>query len=165
MAITVGGRVYRTLSDDLYVNGSKVYEVTVNGEKVYPEGKEGVLFFIDTSGSMSAKLAISAIGPVDGADQYYAAMAYGGHSDMICDWTRNVDEVIAAVNNTSFSGSGDDEYPLQAMLSLANNPWVGDSKQIVVIGDYEFTFNASDSALVSAVYAEADLTWRFVRVG
>ena len=36
--ISVGGHVFRTLKDEFFVNGSKVYRAYVNGIRVYPEG-------------------------------------------------------------------------------------------------------------------------------
>jgi hypothetical protein len=38
--IVVNGREYKTLSDEFFVNGKKVYEAYVNGELVYPEASD-----------------------------------------------------------------------------------------------------------------------------
>jgi hypothetical protein len=42
MAIEVGGRRYQTLSDDIFVNNKKVYQVDANDKKVYPDGRKPI---------------------------------------------------------------------------------------------------------------------------
>lgn len=42
MAIEVNGRKYQTLSDNMYVNGDKVYQAHVNNKKVYPDGRKPI---------------------------------------------------------------------------------------------------------------------------
>ena len=167
MSIVVDGAEFRTLEQELFVNGAKVYEVWVDGEKVYPDGYNGIMFFIDTSGSMSAGMAIVAINSIMSSSRatFFSAKAYGDYSNIICDWTPDINEVISQVASQSFSGSGDDEYPLAAMKALVNDVWIGRPSHIAVIGDYEFSFSDADNADIDRLYAANGLSWSFTRAG
>lgn len=42
MAVTIGGRQWRTLNNDIRVNGTKVTEITAGGHKVYPDSAHAI---------------------------------------------------------------------------------------------------------------------------
>ena len=123
--------------------------------------KQGILFLVDSSGSMTAAAA------VDGINQAYNAFGgskmrlfgldlYGGTHGTMCKQVESISVIINSAYTIPFSGSGDDDYPFSTLMSYASDANV--YKYIAVIGDYEFSLNESDSTTLSAAYGAYGIT-------
>lgn len=87
MAIIVGGRTYRTVSDDIYVNGNKIYGVYVNGIKVYPDFYDTIVVTLTWNANPS-DLDSHMVGPLPSGGTfhvYYSSKTAYDNGELICN--------------------------------------------------------------------------------
>lgn len=158
--IVVNGREYRKLKDEIFVNGHKVYNVHVNGEKVYPEGYGDTMYLIDTSGSSSGRQETV----VDIVNHFIYGSSFmlgswtidGQHCEVLCEWTNSIDDILEAVRASSLSG-GNGNYDNDPTDVIVNEFETYQPNTIVVVGDYELMMDENGKASVDALIGAANL--------
>ena len=88
MAVTIGGRQWRTLGDDIRANGVKVTEITAGGRRVYPDSAHAIRMHLKASGTSSHMLRYAGTSGVP-----------GGISASIANSLRNGGEIVSRSMN------------------------------------------------------------------
>lgn len=139
---------------------NKVYEVWVNGIKVYPEGGGDTLYLIDTSGSSAGRQEdVANILRDFNYGKSYMLGSWtidGQHCKVLCDWTTSFEEVLDAVLKSNLSG-GNGNYDNDPTDVILNEYDEYQPNTIVVVGDYELGIGEEERSELDALIGESNL--------